>query len=418
MSEPVQAYPGDPPTENAENANAESFPIPAPESGPINTQNQQLSDGINRCARCGSTEIQLRPATGMLVCLFCRHEWNEEAVEDLFFGEVPISELEGTVVGSGAAGIDASVSEILTLKCAGCGSEVVVNTVQAMSARCHWCRQTLTVNDQVPNGAVPDAVLPFALTKDQAVAAIRAFAGKRKTFAHRQFVAEFTPENVVGVYLPYMVVDGRASSDVWGQAEVLIRSYSRGSGDDKTTYYDADVYQVQRHVDFTVDDLTIESSAERANFNTLVNTNNIINTILPFDTKNAVRWNANYLTGFTSEKRDQNIEAVRPEFENQLMSIARSQVVASVSGYNRGVRWEHERLEVHGSRWTSMYLPVWLYSYYHEERGHKMVHYIAVNARTGETMGSVPIARGRMLAAAVGIGLVVQVLAFIGLVVL
>lgn len=391
-------------------------PFEPPAEQVVNTQNERLGDGVNRCPKCGSTEIQQRPSTGMLICLFCRHEWNEATVESVSPTEQQISELRGTVIGGGASDIDAGVSEILTLKCQGCGSEVVINTAAAMSARCHWCRHTLTVNNQVPNGAVPDAVLPFALTHQQAVEAIRAFAGKRKFFAHRQFVAEFTPENVTGVYLPYMVIDANASSDVWGHGEVLIRSYTRRNGDSETTYYDADVYQVQRHVDFTVDDLTIESSAERSNMNTFVNTNNVINTILPFDTKNAVRWNASYLTGFTSEKRDQNIEGVQPVLEHQLMSIARSEVRDSVKNYNRGVRWEHEKLEVHGTRWNSMYLPVWLYSYYHEENGRGMVHYIAVNGRTGETMGSVPVSRGRLLTAALIGGFIVEVFAIIALV--
>ena len=133
---------------------------------------------------------------------------------------------------------------------------------------------------------------------------------------------------------------------------------------------------MQRHVDFTVDDLTIESSAERANMNSSVNTNNIINTILPFDTENAVKWNASYLTGFTSEKRDQDVDHLQPEVENQLLSIARSQVASSVDRYDRGVRWERERLDVHGTRWVAMYLPVWLYSYYHEDgrQGHGALH--------------------------------------------
>lgn len=376
----------------------------------VGTQNQRLGDGVNRCPRCGSTEIQLRPATGMLICMFCRHEWSEQAVEGQIFEEQPLSELRGTVLGSGAANIDASTSDVLTLKCGGCGSEVIVNVASAMSARCHWCRNVLTVNNQVPNGAVPDAVLPFSLTHEQAVASIRAFAGKRKTFAHRAFVRDFTPENVVGVYLPYMVVDGNAAADVWGHGEVLIRQYTRGSGDDQETFYDADVYQVRRHVDFTVDDLTIESSADRANMDVFVNTNNVINAILPFDTKNAVRWNASYLTGFTSEKRDQNIEGIQPVLEDQLLSIARSEVESSLGAYNRGVRWEHEKLDVHGTRWVSMYLPVWLYSYYHEEKGRGMVHYIAVNGRTGETMGSVPVSQGRLLAAALATGTVVEAL--------
>lgn len=400
------------PEPSAQQAPADPTELLRPD-GPevINTQNERLRDGVNRCPRCGSTDIQLRPSTGMLICLFCRYEWSEAKIEPEVSAGGSLRDLRGTVIASGATDIDPSVAGVLTLKCAGCGSEVVVNTAEAMSARCHWCRHVLTVNDQVPNGAVPDAVLPFSLTHDQAVQRIREFAGKRKLFAHSRFKKEFSPENVVGVYLPYMVVDGNAASDLWGHGEVQTRRYTRRNGDNEETLYDADVYQVQRHVDFTVDDLTIESSAERANMNAFVNTNNIINTILPFDTKNAVAWNANYLVGFTSERRDQDVSAIQPVLEQQLMSIGRSEVAGSVSGYDRGVRWEHERLEVHGTRWVSMYLPVWLYSYYHEERGQGMVHYIAVNGRTGETMGSVPVSRGRLLLAALTTGTVVEALA-------
>ena len=321
-----------------------------------------------------------------------------------------------TVLASGASNIEAD-AQMLTMKCGGCGSEVVVNTSESMSSRCHWCRHVLTVNEQVPNGAVPDAVLPFSVTKDQAIEHIKAFAGKRKMFADRQFVQDFTPDNVVGVYLPYMVVDSNASGEIQGKGEVKTRQYTRGSGDDKETVYDADVYRVERRVDFTVDDLTLESSSERANMNAFVNTNNVINTILPFDTKNAVQWNANYLVGYTSERRDSDVAALVPTLEDQLMSIARSEVQGSVRRYDRGVRWEAERLTVHGTRWVAMYLPVWLYSYYHEQGGRAMVHYIAVNGRTGETMGSVPVSHGRLALAALAVGTVLEALAIAILVV-
>jgi len=211
-----------------------------------------------------------------------------------------------------------------------------------MGARCHWCRHVLTINEQIPNGAVPDAVLPFKITHADATAKIAEFAGKRKIFANRTFVREFKAENVLGVYMPYFVVDGNVSADVVGAGEIKTRQYTQGTDDDKVTLYDADVYKVQRHVDFTVDDLTLESSAERANINTSMNTNNVINTILPFDTENAVKWNASYLTGFTSEKRDQDVAHMEPLLQDQLLSIARAQVASSVSRYDRGVRWERE----------------------------------------------------------------------------
>ena len=384
-------------------------PVAPPAAGhtTIDTRNTRLDDGVNRCPKCGATEIQLRPSVGMLVCLFCRHEWAEKRLDETI-ANGDLSRLRGTTVGSGATDIAADAGALITMKCGGCGAEVVVNTAEQMGSRCHWCRHVLTVNEQVPNGAVPDAVLPFSTTHEVAVAKIREFAGKRRLFADRTFVREFTPENVVGAYLPYMVVDGNVSADVAGFGEVQTRRYTRGTGNHKTTYYDADVYEVHRRIDFTVDDLTIEASSERAHMNSAVNTNNVINTILPFDTENAVKWNASYLTGFTSEKRDQDVAQMTPVLEHQLLSIARAQVEPSVQQYDRGVRWERERVQVHGTRWVAMYLPVWLYSYYHEKNGTAMVHYIAVNGRTGETMGSVPVSKPRLLAAALTVGTVVE----------
>jgi DNA-directed RNA polymerase subunit RPC12/RpoP len=375
----------------------------------IDTENERLADGVNRCPQCGATDIQLRPSAGMLICLFCRHEWSEARLDETIASD-DLSALRGTTKGSGASDIDTGVDTLITMKCAGCGAEVVVNTAEQMGARCHWCRHVLTINEQVPNGAVPDAVLAFKITHDDAMAKIREFAGKRRLFADRAFVRGFKPENVVGVYMPYMVVDGNASADVAGHGEIETRQYTRGSGNDKETYYDADVYAVQRHIDFTVDDLTIESSSERAHMNASVNTNNIINTILPFDTENAVKWNASYLTGFTSEKRDQDVDHLQPKLEDQLLSIARSQVESSVEHYDRGVRWERESLDVHGTRWVSMYLPVWLYSH-QDQGGKRMVHYIAVNGRTGEVMGSVPVSHPRLLLGALTVGTFLEAIA-------
>ena len=55
------------------------------------------------------------------------------------------------------------------------------------------------------------------------------------------------------VHMPY----ANASADVAGVAEVETRRYTRGTDDNKETVYDADVYAVDRHVDFTADDLTL-----------------------------------------------------------------------------------------------------------------------------------------------------------------
>ena len=385
-----------PPLSLEEELAARTEPAPGPD---IDTVNESLANGLNRCPKCGSTDVRLRSSTAMLVCLFCRHEWQEARVEEEFGLGEGIDELQGTVVAGGADAI--SDDDVMTLTCGGCGADVVVDTAHALNARCHWCRHTLNVNDQTPNGAVPDAVLPFRLTRDEAVEKIREFASKRRLLAHARFKKEFVPENVLGVYLPYLVIDARAEAAYVGTGEVQTRCWTEKQGDNSVTYYAADIYRVDRSVTFTVDDLTIEGAADRAQFDGST-TNNIVNTVLPFDTKNAVKWNSSYLVGFTSEKRDLDVGDLQPVLTDQLLSIGRSQVHDSLSKFDRGVRWEQEQVDVGGSRWVSMYVPVWLYSYYQEDT--RMLHYIAVNARTGETMGSVPVSQWKLITAALTVG--------------
>ncbi len=383
----------------------------APDPAAIDTAAKELRDGVNRCPKCGSTEVRHRPGSDRLICLYCRNEWSATRVEEAYGLGVGIADLLGVQIATGARDIAADAASLRSFKCGGCGAEVVINTDTAMTARCHWCRHVLGVNEQIDNGAVPDAVLPFHIKKDDAVARIRQFVDKRRLFALKAFKDQFTPDNVVGVYLPYMVVDARGSADAAGIGEVETGRYTREEGKNKVTYYDADVWQLQRHVDFTVDDLPLESSATRGNLDTRTNTHNVINTILPFDTKNAVQWNASYLMGYTSEKRDRDVAQLMPKVHDQMLSIGRSRMQASVRGYDRGVRWERERIDVKGTRWVSMYLPVWLYSYQQPGPGGGLLHYIAVNGRTGETMGSVPVQQWKLLLAALTIGTVLEALA-------
>lgn len=389
-------------------------PLPTPRDSSIINTSSSAGNGLTKCVKCGASEVRLLLETGELQCLFCKHRWQGENAEQKFGFDSPIEQLIGTHMGSGSQNLSQEFDAVVTLKCDGCGADVVFNTESSLQARCHWCRQELNLNAQVPNGTVPDALLPFKITKEQAVEAIHQFAGKRELFAHRKFKKEFSPENVMGVYLPYMVIDGNLHAEIVGQGELETRSYTRKQGDDEVRYYDADIYSVVRKFDYIVDDLITESNANRSHMSAGVNTNNVINAILPFDVKNAVEFSAQYMGDFTSEKRDLDIAQLVPRAEDQFLSIAREKASASVKKYDRGVRWESERLDVYGSRWVSVYLPVWLYSYY-EDRGSDrdpFVHYIAVNARTGKTMGSVPVNHPLLFAVSFGLGLAVFLATF------
>ena len=101
-------------------------------------------NGQNRCPKCGATEINLVPSTGKLRCAYCRGEWDGE-MANAYGG---VEDLTSHNVGSGAVDITPSEDDILTFKCPSCGAEVSINTAEATSARCMWCRHRFSINEK------------------------------------------------------------------------------------------------------------------------------------------------------------------------------------------------------------------------------------------------------------------------------
>jgi ribosomal protein S27E len=366
------------------------------------------ADGLVRCPKCGASDVSIKPKTNTLMCAFCHNEWAEARLDDAMGLSVGIDTLKGTTVATAASKIK-DTKALVTLKCTGCGAEVVIDTDHNLQARCHWCKHVLSLNNSIPNGAVPDGILPFTVTRQQAMDSIAAFVNERKTFALPAFSDEFRLENIMGVYLPYMTVDGNVAARLDGVGEVL--TGTRRVNNNKETEYLADAYTVVRTLDLVVDDVVVETASSKADINSQVSTNNIINAILPFEVKNIVRFNSGYLGDtYTSERRDMDVEHAEKFAADHFMTIGRGAVQQSVSGYTRGVRWEAEQIHVKGSRWTAVLLPVWLYGFVETRKGKQITHYIAVNGQSGATMGSVPINRRKAAALAWGLAIGISII--------
>ncbi len=370
---------------------------------------ENLKDGQVKCPKCGSTDIATNTKTGKLRCNFCRHEFELALAPE----DEEISTLQGTTIRAGAKDIDEGAKDLITLKCESCGAEVVIDTRTTTHARCHWCRNTLSLNNQIPNGAVPDVILPFKVSKEDAKKEIAGFVKARKFFAHPSFTREFSTENICGVYIPYMLVDVNAHMRLEGEGEIETACREIEENGKKHYEYDADVYNVVRDFDIFIDDLSIESSSDKLDYSSKNKTNNIINSIMPFDTENCVNFNSNYLTGYTSEKRDINIDYIQKVVHAQSSDMARFEAKRTIKKYDRGVRWKVENFEVKGDSWKAAYLPVWLYSYMQTKGKKNLLHYVAVNARTLETMGSVPINFTKLYSISILIEIFGGILAFI-----
>jgi len=341
------------------------------------TDKKSVSIEMHRCPNCGASDVSTDTGTGKLRCKYCKHEF-ENVASNSDDPSKTFENVKGDIVSSGASNIVPGQDVVATLKCPSCGAEVVVNTAEDLSINCHWCRHVLTASHKIPNGAVPDILLPFSIKKTDAQEKIKTWLAQYKEKC--PLVDQLNLDEMQGVYFPYWVVDVKGHMTLEGEAE---KTKEPGV---------ADVYEISREFDIYVDDLTIESSEKRLYQDVTANSNNIINAILPYDTKNAVAWNPSFLRGFSSEKRDTNIDAMKEYVALQSGDIARRKAKESASQYDRGIHWRKEHLSIKGVNWKAAYLPVWLLAFSNSEnQNDKRRYYVAVNARTGEVSGDLPI---------------------------
>jgi hypothetical protein len=217
------------------------------------------------------------------------------------------------------------------------------------------------------------------------------FLSDKKHYAKRGFKKAFKKSAIMGVYFPYMIVDINSHVNCKGKGEQGTVRYEKGLSK-ATEVFNARLYSIERDYDIYIDNLIMEASLDKL-VRHGTNTNNIINSILPFDISKAVPWDAHYVSDYNIEKRDANIKDIEYTIKKQIKDIARKHNLESIKGYNRGVRWDEERVDITGDFWQAAYLPVWLFTYLDKKDPNKPLHYIAVNAQTKETMGSVPFSK-------------------------
>ncbi len=338
-----------------------------------------MNNNLNKCRNCGSSDVHFDIKTGKLSCNHCK------SIYDTKINHVDSSLLTETVIGEGT--LDIIDDDITSFKCMSCGSAISINTNEELVTKCPWCRNTLTVDMKVKNGAVPDMILPFKISKEEAISDIKEFINKNKSYTSENFLKSFDEENIVGIYLPYLVVDINAKARLYGQGEKT--ASMRVKKDDIVYYteYDADLFYVKREFDLLIDDIVIETNIDNLNIHDNFSTNNIINAIMPFDIENCVKWNANYVKGYSFEKRDINITDMKKLVNSKITNIIKNKVNETVKQYDRGVNWKEKFLDYNGEQWLSAYLPVWLYSF---KDINDKTHFIALNGRTKELVGSLP----------------------------
>ena len=102
--------------------------------------------------------------------------------------------------------------KLLSANCSGCGAKIVFEENEALS-NCAFCGRALVRKDYVQADELPELIIPFGITKDEAKECVKNWCSSNKLKPEAKHLSKKIDE-INGFYLPYELVKGPVSCNV------------------------------------------------------------------------------------------------------------------------------------------------------------------------------------------------------------
>ena len=259
--------------------------------------------------------------------------------------------------------------------CPSCGAELICDQSTAATA-CPYCGNPAIVPGQFSGALRPDYILPFRLSKDDAVQALRAHY-KGKPFLPRSFTSANHIEQIQGVYVPFWLFDGGAEGAASYRAS---NTNVFETGDYETT--ETRHYHVVRAGSLAFEKIPVDASSKMPDDH--------MDSIEPFDYAQLRPFSTAYLPGYLADKYDVTIDDSRDRADTRCRETLAQALRDTVTGYGACVT-EREDIALRRGKVHYALLPVWMLST--KWRGQDFL--FAMNGQTGKLVGDLPTDRGR-----------------------
>ena len=259
--------------------------------------------------------------------------------------------------------------------CPSCGAELICDESTAATS-CPYCGNPTVVPGQFSGALRPDFILPFRLTKDDAVQALRAHY-KGKPFLPKSFTSANHIEQIQGVYVPFWLFDGGAEGEVDYKA-----ANSRTYKDDDYEITETDHYDVHRGGSIAFEKIPVDASSKMPDDH--------MDSIEPFDYTQLQPFSTAYLPGYLADKYDVSVDDSRDRADVRCRETLAQALRDTVTGYGTCIP-EHEDISLRRGKVHYALLPVWMLST--KWNGESFL--FAMNGQTGKLVGDLPTDRGR-----------------------
>mgnify|MGYP002561677218 FL=1 len=259
--------------------------------------------------------------------------------------------------------------------CPSCGAELICDQSTAATA-CPYCGNPAIVPGQFSGALRPDYILPFRLSKDDAVQALRAHY-KGKPFLPRSFTSANHIEQIQGVYVPFWLFDGGAEGAASYRASNT-NVFETGDYEITETRH----YHVVRAGSLAFEKIPVDASSKMPDDH--------MDSIEPFDYAQLRPFSTAYLSGYLADKYDVTIDDSRDRADTRCRETLAQALRDTVTGYGACVT-EREDIALRRGKVHYALLPVWMLST--KWRGQDFL--FAMNGQTGKLVGDLPTDRGR-----------------------
>lgn len=259
--------------------------------------------------------------------------------------------------------------------CPSCGAELICDQSTAATA-CPYCGNPAIVPGQFSGALRPDYILPFRLSKDDAVQALRAHY-KGKPFLPRSFTSANHIEQIQGVYIPFWLFDGGAEGAASYRASNT-NVYETGDYEITETRH----YHVVRAGSLAFEKIPVDASSKMPDDH--------MDSIEPFDYAQLRPFSTAYLPGYLADKYDVTIDDSRDRADTRCRETLAQALRDTVTGYGACVT-EREDIALRRGKVHYALLPVWMLS----TKWNGQDFLFAMNGQTGKLVGDLPTDRGR-----------------------
>lgn len=316
-----------------------------------------------KCKGCGGN-LKFDPSLQKLSCQHCGNSQDFEVVKE--YSKHNLSDKP-----SSYENYKSWMKNNKVMRCDNCGGEIVLNALEYASS-CPYCESPLVSETSTLPSIVPDSIIPFQF--DERTAESKFIDNvKKKFFVPSKFKKLKTQKVIRPLYFPAFSFDAHTISNYSG-ALIKETVTSDGQGNRSTSY---ERFSISGIKDLQFDNLIIESSSKLSQKQ--------IAGILPYDITQAVKFNENFLKGYTVEHFADALEKCYEDAKNAMKNTIRNSIL---SGYDY-TRIESLTINTAFNYEKYAYRVLPIYKFQYDYKNKPFVTYM--NGQNGKVGGGLPI---------------------------